>query len=93
MRLSDVMDLSGIEGDALSGAEPSTVQDFGNFWVAVVVQELIDFGDDLRLDFTDIGDGQRPGKQESARGATGQTDLGSDHRLPFEQGYILDEQT
>jgi len=54
---------------------------------------LIDCGDDLRLDFADVGDGQRPGKQESARGATGQTDLGSDRRLPFEQGYILDEQT
>jgi hypothetical protein len=40
-----------------AGAEPTAVEDVGNLLIAMVVEQAIDFGDDLGLELANLGHG------------------------------------
>ena len=52
---------------------PSLVQDFGHLAIAVLVEQAVDLGDDLRFGFANLGDRHRAFDRESPRGTAAQS--------------------
>jgi hypothetical protein len=51
------IDRGSLERLAFAGAKPATVEDVGNLLIAMVVEEAIDFSNDLGLELANLGHG------------------------------------
>ena len=64
--VSDIGDLLQVEGFAFPGAMAALVQDRGDLAVARSIEQAVDLGDQIGLELSDLGDRQRPIKDQSA---------------------------
>ena len=58
-----------LEGLVLPGAKAAPVKDIGDLAIAVIIEQSVDFGDNLGLEFADLRYGQRPLHGQGAVGS------------------------
>ena len=81
---ADKGDLLQVEGLAFPGLQPAPVEDLGDFAVAVAIDELIDLGDKIGPDLTNLSDREGSVERQAACGSARQPDM-SDDRLSLDQ--------
>jgi len=68
------------------------IENLRDFAVTVIIDQTVDFRDDLRFDLADFGNWERSLKRPRARGTARQPNMSRD-ALRLDQRYIFDEQT
>src|SRR5881628_1597976 len=75
----------------LPGPSTSTIQDLSDLAIAVLIEQAVDLGNDLRLCLPNLSDGQWLAEGETPGGATSEAHMNLDS-FTVDQGHIFDEQ-
>src|ERR1035438_4911838 len=90
--VADVADDERVEGAAFAAGQAALVEDGGDVGVGVVVEELVDGGDDLGRGLPDGPAGPGGGEGEGVVLAAGQADVGGDGVAGAGHGDVGEQQ-
>jgi hypothetical protein len=77
----DMTNFLEVERCVLPSLSTLLVQNLGHFAITVLIQELIDLGDDLRLGLPNLGNGQRLRHAKTSSGAAAEAYMNLDLRM------------